>query len=421
VLDDGKVQVEDASDLWGTDPASAHEMLLQRFGPDTHTAVIGRAGEHQVPYASIVHDVWFQANRTGRGAVMGSKRIKALVLTDGGGAVPAAEPDRLEDLVGQYRRKRRDNPQNRITEDLGIFGGFSLPGAEAWPFSSHNFRDVEFGPAAARHVRALLQRHMLPNEQSPPGMERFRRYVVSEGQHASDPRYGSMEDGSVLALGHLTDVHETDVVLAAVEKTYRYGLDAEPLGGTLAGAMECAERGLPMPWDGVLPPLTVGDGTQMLVAIDEIAARSGRGELLALGSAAAAAALGPRYEALAMSVKGKEVPPHDVRNKPGLALAMAVGSIGPDYALVEYDWDFSPRRLRLHPGQQPRVRRRLSHDGAGTGSGQGPADDPPAEVVECSPGVSALRHLLHRSGPVPPAPGRAGRRSSRHRLGLLHA
>jgi aldehyde:ferredoxin oxidoreductase len=183
---------------------------------------------------------------------------------------------------------------------------------------------------------------MLPNEQSPPGMERFRRYVVSEGQHASDPRYGSMEDGSVLALGHLTDVHETDVVLAAVEKTYRYGLDAEPLGGTLAGAMECAERGLPMPWDGVLPPLTVGDGTQMLVAIDEIAARSGRGELLALGSAAAAAALGPRYEALAMSVKGKEVPPHDVRNKPGLALAMAVGSIGPDYALVEYDWDFSP-------------------------------------------------------------------------------
>jgi aldehyde:ferredoxin oxidoreductase len=341
VLDDGKVQVEDASDLWGTDPASAHEMLLQRFGPDTHTAVIGRAGEHRVPYASIVHDVWFQANRTGLGAVMGSKRIKALVLTDGGGAVPAAEPDRLEDPVGQYRRKRRDNPQNRITEDLGIFGGFALPGAEAWPFSSHNFRDVEFGPAAARHVRALLQRHMLPNEQSPPGMERFRRYVVSEGQHASDPRYGSMEDGSVLALGHLTDVHETDVVLAAVEKTYRYGLDAEPLGGTLAGAMECAERGLPMPWDGVLPPLTVGDGTQMLVAIDEIAARSGRGELLALGSAAAAAALGPRYEALAMSVKGKEVPPHDVRNKPGLALAMAVGSIGPDYALVEYDWDFS--------------------------------------------------------------------------------
>jgi aldehyde:ferredoxin oxidoreductase len=124
--------------------------------------------------------------------------------------------------------------------------------------------------------------------------------------------------------------------------TYRFGLDPQSLGVTIAWVMECAERGILTPQDLDGRNVSFGDGQALVDLTEAIARRRGVGDLLAEGSMRAAARIGRGSERYAMTSKGKELPIHEPRNKPGLALAWATGPIGPDYCAIEHDWDYSP-------------------------------------------------------------------------------
>ena len=155
-----------------------------------------------------------------------------------------------------------------------------------------------------------------------------------------------MEYENVFALGPLCGVSDPDEVFAASARCDELGLDTISAGGTIAWAMECAERGLiDAPW------LRFGDGAALLRALDLIGARAGLGELLAQGSRRAAEIVGEGSIAFAPQVKGLELPGYEPRTLHAMALGLAVNSRGADHNRSgAYEADLSGEHDRLNGG-----------------------------------------------------------------------
>jgi aldehyde:ferredoxin oxidoreductase len=178
-------------------------------------------------------------------------------------------------------------------------------------------------------------------EEPPPNIEHHRRYHVPAGEFATDERYGGAETESLTGIAVFTELTEPEPVLKAMEMTYRFGLDPESLGGTIAWAMEAAEKGAlgSDDFDGI--DVAFGDARAFLALTEAIAHRRGVGDILAEGSLRAARTFGRGTESFAMVSRGIEMSGHDPRNKPGWALANASGPLGPDFMATEHDWDLS--------------------------------------------------------------------------------
>lgn len=339
VVRDGVVTIEAARELWGLDIADAHDRLVTRHGERAHTALIGVAGENLVRFASIVNDVRSMCCRTGLGAVLGSKRLKGLVAIEGDD-VPVADPATARLAIDDYWANRRSCVVNQAQEDAGVASWLADTPGGTWPIPARNFGRALF-PEVGRIAGSRLEAEYKVEEDPPPNIEYARRYAVRRGPFATDERYGGLEVNTMASLGPMLWLGDIEAVLKAAELTYRYGLDPESLGGTLAWAMECGEQeGVPAS-GGDGRTLEWGDGQGVVELVEAIAHRRGSGDLLAEGSRRAAERIGKGTE-LAMTCKGKEIPPHEPRNKPGLALAYGAGPIGPDYCAVEHDWDYSP-------------------------------------------------------------------------------
>src|SRR6185437_12239407 len=155
-----------------------------------------------------------------------------------------------------------------------------------------------------------------------------------------------MEYENVFALGPLCGVNDPDAVIAASGRCDELGLDTISTGGTIAWAMECAEKGLiDAPW------LRFGDGEALLRAIEEIGAREGIGDLLAEGSRFAARMVGHGSEAFAAHVKGLELPGYEPRTLHAMALGLAVNARGADHNRSgAYEADLSGEHDRLNGG-----------------------------------------------------------------------
>ena len=193
-----------------------------------------------------------------------------------------------------------------------------------------------------------------------------------------------MEYENVFALGPLCGVSDPDDVFAASARCDELGLDTISAGGTIAWAMECAERGLiDAPW------LRFGDGAALLRALDLIGARDGLGELLAQGSRRAAEVVGEGSIEFAPQVKGLELPGYEPRTLHAMALGLAVNARGADHNRSgAYEADLSGEHDRLERRRGPR-RRRRRHRGPGRGDGL----DDPLQVP-----ARRLRRPLHRVG-----------------------
>jgi aldehyde:ferredoxin oxidoreductase len=157
-----------------------------------------------------------------------------------------------------------------------------------------------------------------------------------------------VEYENVFALGPMCGVSDPDAVLAASGRCDELGLDTISAGGTIAWAMECADRGLiDAPW------LRFGDAGALLRALDEIGAREGLGELLAEGSRRAAQRVGGGSEAFAPHVKGLELPGYEPRTMQAMALGLAVNSRGADHNRSgAYEADLSGSHDRLAGGRE---------------------------------------------------------------------
>lgn len=309
------VVLHPAQGLWGLDvPASLAR--LRELHPGCEAGVIGPAGESGVLFASIVNNRGRSLGRGGLGAVMGSKRLKAVVVAAHGGCrPPVADPDRLSFVAYEAEKLLKANPIT--SQALPEFGTAVLVNVlnQAGALPTRNFRDSQFEHAAAISGEALRRGYV-------------RRRAACRGCSIGCARRTSTGDASgegpeyetVWALGADCGVGDLKAIVEANYACNRAGMDTITMGATIACAMELAEEGL-------LPGGPRFGDAAAVVALCKATARSeGLGAELGQGSARFAARHG-RPE-LSMSVKSLELPAYDPRAMTAQGLGFATSNRG---------------------------------------------------------------------------------------------
>lgn len=335
---DGQVSLMPVPELWGATTGEATEALRNRFGSDAHVLAIGPAGEHLVRYASMVSDRNHQAPRMGMGAVAGSKRLKAIVIS--GGSLPeVADPGRCAELTRLYAERMTGNDLTRWQ--------LEPPGFAVWvhlltgdtAICAENYRTSSFPFASAYDPDHFMRR--LAGNAPCPGCPNdcIKRFGAGDDARY-DPRSGGIHQEITGSMGPNIGTRDLDALLAANIRCNELGLDPTSLGFTISMAMECRSRGI-LPSDIAADVPEFGESAGVLDLVDAIAMRSSAaGDLLAEGSKRAAAQLGAGARHLAMEVKGLELVPFEPRTQTGLALGYATAPIGPRFDIAEHDWDF---------------------------------------------------------------------------------
>jgi len=327
VIDDGKAELRDASALWGRDVYQTTRALKEGLGADFRVFCIGPAGENQVRFAAIANDGAHFAGRTGLGAVMGAKRLKAVAVR-GSGRVALADADGFARARKAAMASCRDSMVARSMHELGTDAAMDL-GLITGDVPIRNWasgRDREYGAGLGGPV--LAEKYLVRTAtclHCPVSCKRVA--AVREGPFAMEEGPGP-EYETCAAFGPLLENRDLAAVIKANELCNRLGLDTISCGVTIAFAMECRERGLLSAADVGGPDLVWGDMQGVLSLLPKIAARQGLGDLLAEGSVRAAARLGGEAPEWAIAVKGLELPFHDPRAYHGIGLAYAYSSRG---------------------------------------------------------------------------------------------
>ena len=312
---DGAVEVREAGELWGLDIPTTLGRLRALY-PQSEAAVIGPAGERRVPFASIVNNRGRSIGRGGLGAVMGAKRLKAVVVAgDGDLRASPADEERFAFVVYEATKMLKANPVT--SQALPEFGTAVLVNVlnQAGAFPTRNFRESQFEDAEAISGETLRRDHTRRRSACRGCSIGCARRTTTGGSSGEGPEYET-----IWALGADCGVGDLTAVLEASYACNRLGLDTITTGSTIACAMELTERGL------LAGGPRFGDGAALAPLVTSIATGEGLGAELALGSRA----LAERHGApeLAMQVKGLELPAYDPRGMKGQGLAFATSNRG---------------------------------------------------------------------------------------------
>jgi len=326
---DGSIELRDASALWGLNCHEAHDALLAETDNKARIAVIGPAGENLVSYASVMTGSKLQARAAGRGgmgALMGSKRLKAIVVR-GGHERPA-----YHDLAGFREAVKTANPwirDNSIAmSKLGTSGG--LAGAEAaGDLPVQNWRGGSWKEGAERTTGQALAATMFSGHHRcfacPIGCGKQVEIQAGRysGLQAHSPEYETLAGFGAMLLND-----DLESIVYMDHLCNRYGLDTISTSASIAFAFEAYERGLLGEHDVDGLQMQWGNTEAIIELIRRIAYREGVGGLLADGVRAAANRLGPEAEAFSLHVKGQEFPYHDPRSFVSMAVNYATGVRG---------------------------------------------------------------------------------------------
>jgi len=323
-ISDGQAELRDASHLWGKTTGETQTLLRQELNDQrVRVSCIGPAGENLVRFACIINDRRDAAGRCGLGAVMGSKRLKAVAVR-GTGKMETADPEKIKALV----RYVRDCVPTRSKglHDNGTAGGVPYLNANGG-LPTRNFQQGQFELADNISGDTMRQTILIGRETCYICPIRCKRVVQTSDPFPTDPQYGGPEYETIAALGSNCGIGELAAIARANQLCNAYGLDTIATGSVIAFAMECAERGLLHSYQG----LSFGNARAMLDLVEAIAFRRGLGDLLAEGSLQAAQSIGPAALPYAMHVKGQELPMHEPRWKMGMGLGYALSVTGADH------------------------------------------------------------------------------------------
>jgi len=319
----GRAELHDATDLWGSDSYATQEQVRQALGePKARVVCIGPAGEHLVKMAAVMNDHGRAAGRTGMGAVMGSKNLKAIGLR-GKADVPLADPDGFKAVVKEIIAG--------LGEDMAALS-IQLAGTACYVDMALMYGDMPiryYGQGeweGASNLSGVLMADQYLNRNVA-----CYRCPIACGRETRAPNYGlDKVDGpeyeTLGALGTLPMVGDLEAVIYAGHLCNVYGLDTISTGSTIALACEMFERGALTPADTGGLEIRYGDARTFHRLIEMIARRQGFGDLLAEGSAALAGRFG--VPELAATVNRLEVPIHDPRAFSGMAVAYALSPRG---------------------------------------------------------------------------------------------
>ena len=332
------VEIRPAAHLWGMAPRDTERTIRAELASaGASVAAIGHAGENLVRFATISNE-GRHAGRGGVGAVMGSKRLKAIAVC-GDRQTSVARPRELKAIAETLRRRSLGSVTEKY-RSLGTVANVAVFN-RLGTLPTRNFQQATFEGADALSGEALTATHFARRHGCASCTIRCERLFKSgDGEQR-------LEYETLFALGPLCGIDDPDCVLEAAQLCDRYGLDTISTGGTIAWAMETIGKGL-LP-DAGPGGLRFGDGHGVLAAIHSIARREGIGNLLADGSRRAAAAIGGGSSEWAMHVKGLELPGYDPRSLKTMALGLAVSPRGACHNRSgAYEADFSGEVDRFH-------------------------------------------------------------------------
>lgn len=325
-IKEGKVEIRDANHVWGMDNYDISETIRKETEMDAEIASIGPAGEKLVKYSVIMTDGkdGRAAGRTGMGAVMGSKRLKAI-------AVHGTEKSAIHDKKALMGSIRSITP-NLIKGTSG-FSNYGTSGGivnieKLGDLPIKNWRNGSWSGAASISGVKLAETYLTGKfhcASCPIGCGRVVK--ISDGKYAPVSGAGP-EYETVAVFGALLLIDDLAAICKANELCNRYGMDTLSTGGVIAFAFEAYEKGyLSADKTGGLK-LEWGNPDAMLNLIHMIANREGIGGLLAEGVKIASENLDPKCKEFAVHVKGLEPSMHDPRAHNGLAVLYAVSNVG---------------------------------------------------------------------------------------------
>ena len=326
-IKDGEAEIRAAAHLWGKETAKVQAAIRAEHGDDKVRVIqCGIAGENLVRFACVISDVNRAAGRTGLGAVMGSKKLRAVAVR-GTGTVEIADSGGAKEVV-DYVVGLRDRWAN--FHEHGTGGGI-VGMDEVGRLPTRNFQEGKFEGAEKIAGTTMTERFLVDRDTCHACPIACKRVVRSEGEYKVDPVYGGPEYESLASLGSICGVDHLEAVIYANQLCNAYGLDTISTGVTIGWAMECFERGLLTVEDTGGFELRFGDHQAMTRLVEQIARRDGLGDLLAEGSLRAARRIGRDTERYAVQAKGQEFPMHDPRWQFGLGIGYATSPTGADH------------------------------------------------------------------------------------------
>jgi len=329
MIDDGKAELRDARRLWGKNVSDVTRIIKNDLGDKFNAAVIGQAGENRVKYAAILNDVHRAAGRCGVGAVMGSKKLKAIAVR-GTRKIRIADTETFQELSKKQFELLNESilaaglkayGTNLVLDMVNVCGG--LP-TRNWQAGVCPFAEEINGEALSEKV--LVKQtgcFACPIE---CGRVSEIRKGPNIGKRGEGPEYET-----VGTFGSMCGIQDLEAITMAGYLCNDYGLDTISCGSTIAFAMECFEKGILKKDATGGMEIGFGDSETMIKLVHMIANREGVGDLLAEGTRIMAQRLGRDSERFAMNVKGLELPAYDSRGAKITGLAFATANRGGDH------------------------------------------------------------------------------------------
>ena len=337
-IDNGKAELRNAAHVWGKDTYETEDVLRAELGKNVETACIGPSGEMLSTLAAVMNDRGRAAGRAGLGAVMGSKKLKAIAVT-GKMKIPLFNEERVKELSADYRKRLQ-----------GGFGFLSEFGTAASTLRCAHNGD---GPVKNYGGVGIID---FPNPE-PLGINLLMEHVEKKYACYRCPVGcgGQMKAGTgayPYAAGSHKPEYETmamfgadclnnnlESVIKVNDICNRYGIDTISAGATIAFAIECYENGLITQKDTDGLEMNWGNHRSIVLMTEKMARREGFGDVLADGVNIAARKIGKGAEAFAIHIQGQEVPAHDPR-------------LGGPFG-ISYRMDASPGRHTQGPNPAP--------------------------------------------------------------------
>ena len=345
-LHDGEAELRDATHLWGRVTGDVDAAIRDELDdPKIQVMQIGPAGEKLVRYACIINMANRAAGRTGMGAVMGSKNLKAIAVR-GQKKPPIADRKALTALA---KWGAKHFPESDVY-GMGLFGTAEVlsPQNKAGGLPTRNWDSGVFEGFEALDGSTMSETILKERDTCYACVVRCKRVVeITEGPYTVDPLYGGPEYETLATFGSYCAVSDLAAVAKANEISNMYGIDTITAGATIAWAMDCFEQGIITADDIGGIELRYGSAEAMVKMTELIAKREGFGDLLAEGMTRAASSFGPEAEELVTAVKANPMPAHMPEVKRSLALIYAVNPYGADHQSHEHDPSYAdyPERM----------------------------------------------------------------------------
>jgi aldehyde:ferredoxin oxidoreductase len=341
-IHDGVAELKDASHLWGKITGDAEKSIREELGdPKIEVAQIGPSGENLTRFAAIMNMSNRANGRTGMGAVMGSKHLKAIAVR-GHQKVKTADPAAITRLARLAPKRVEEIPDMKGLQDFGTGSVLNYQNTSGG-LPTRNYTSGTFDLAEDISGETMAETILKENYTCYACVVRCKRVVETEfmNKHV-DTYYGGPEYETLSTFGSYCGIGDMSAVALANQVCNQYGIDTIACGATIAFAMDCFEHGYLTLKDTGGLNLRFGNAEAMIAVLEKISRREGIGDLLANGSAFAAEKIGQGAQDLVVAVKNHELPAHMPQVKRSLALIYAVNPFGADHQSHEHDPGYTP-------------------------------------------------------------------------------